>query len=795
MKKVSALILLLITFIVIVNAQSPVSLSKKVATLPAAFEKPNDSTNTYINGKSTSLPWIVFSDRDNNYTYTAPGGTLVMKKIKFMEPFYVSEEKNGYLKLIKYQQGMVQGHKLTNKKAAQSYGWISREKLLLWQSAFVNPQTGYPEKAITIITGKGPLTMPRVYYDKTDSLYIYNSPELEHKKAKVALHNILYVYKKSADGRTVLVGSEGQLITDSAARSVYGWLPADAVHGWGDRLYIGSAKNGSYDSDDSVAAVINQSLHIQGMTAGKAGFTYDPLIDWDQPLLRSIPVISASTNDYKSGNLQLGIANDVYDKSNNSIINIKGSHLNYKDYLAIRKNIHKINVVYVIDGGSSMHNYFAGLTSTIQSFENIFTGYTSSNHINYGAVVYRSGTDCNSEGVISQPFSSDYRGLIKFLDKQSSITSACSNAVNNQPAFAGVHAALKMFSNHPDETNLIVLIGSTGNTDNSNEALSTLSTEVAAANARILAIQVFSDYNSIYNDFVIQARKLVSQSAVLLADRKKQRMVVGEGLTNAQQFNISLSDSVSFYLDYPKNSLIQGAVIFPPKGVVKTNRAMELSLKRLMSETETDIKSQVRSLDSAFRLTGREYRYVYPVILAQLKAPITDSMGSDMPHNAFKYYITADAPATMVSEHPQQLQYLVILNEAEYKQMSDILSFMIGENLQQDASNYRRKLYKNYIALVSKRLKLKISKSDIKQLTLNQYIQRVIGLPLFENKDLDKFKVIDLKNTTDMPQQSFEAYINYLVRNRNKIKQAVLQQQHFTSNGNNYYYITQANWR
>jgi hypothetical protein len=32
---------------------------------------------------------------------------------------------------------MVQGRKLTNKKSSQSYGWISKIKVLLWQSAFI----------------------------------------------------------------------------------------------------------------------------------------------------------------------------------------------------------------------------------------------------------------------------------------------------------------------------------------------------------------------------------------------------------------------------------------------------------------------------------------------------------------------------------------------------------------------------------------------------------------------------------------------------------------------------------
>jgi hypothetical protein len=770
------------------NAQSPVSISKKVATLPAAFEKPNTRTNIHDDGKNTSLPWIVFSDRDENYTTTAPGGSLVMKKIKFMEPFYVSEAKNGYLKLIKYQAGIVQGRKLTNKKASQSYGWISKDKVLLWQSAYVNPQSGYAEKAITIVSGQSPLATPATFYDKTDSLYVFNSPELEHKKTKVALHQLLYIFKKSPDGKTVLVGSDDQLVPDSAAYSIYGWLPADAVHNWGDRLYIGSAKG--YDADDSVAAIINQSLRPNGSSI--ANFTFDPLIDDDQPLLRSLPVLSLAPNS--SGTVQLALATDVYDKSNNSIINIKGGHLSYKEYLAIRKNIRKINVVFVVDGGSSMRNYFSGLTSTIQSFENVFNNYNKGHQINYGAVVYRSQSNCSTGGVEQQPFNTDYRKIVSFLDKQAAVTANCTAAANSQPVFEGIRTSLTMFNKHKNETNLVVLIGSTGNSDYDSSSITDLSRDVAAVDARILAIQVYSDYNPIYNDFVIQSRKLVSESASLLADRKKNRMVIGEGLSNTQQFNVSLSDSISFYLDYPKNSLVQGAVIFPPKGVVKTNQAMETSLKRLMMETQYDIKTQTHSLDSVFRLTGREHRYVAPVVMSQFTAPVPDNLGDNLPHNAFKYYLTANAPATIVRDHPDQLQYLIILNEAEYKQMNDVLSMMIGENLQQDASNFRRKLYKSYISIIRNYMDLDMPKSAIKKMRLADFIQKTTGLVIPASKQLN-YKVIDLKREGEMPQQAFEAYINFLIKSRNTIKQQALLQQRFISNGKVYYYVTQANWK
>jgi len=58
MKNIFIIALLFISFAV--RAQSPVSISKKVKTLPAAFEKPNERTNIYDDEKKTALPWVVF---------------------------------------------------------------------------------------------------------------------------------------------------------------------------------------------------------------------------------------------------------------------------------------------------------------------------------------------------------------------------------------------------------------------------------------------------------------------------------------------------------------------------------------------------------------------------------------------------------------------------------------------------------------------------------------------------------------------------------------------------------------
>ncbi|SES08962.1 type VI secretion system protein TssR domain-containing protein [Pedobacter rhizosphaerae] len=782
MKKYYALSILLLTLFY-AQAQSPASFGKKVKYMPKAYEKPSEAINVNDNTSSSSLPWIVFSDRDDNYTTTAPGGSLIMKKLNFMEPFYVSKEENGYLKLIKYKAGMIRGRKINDKKSAISYGWIPKSKLLLWQRSFSNQKTGYAEKAIGIINGKNPLTESKFYYDTTDSILVYNTPELKDRRTKIRLHEIAYIFKKSEDGKKYLIGSDDQLVADTALKSIYGWVSADAIHNWGDRLYITATKPGNFDSDDSTALAIKNGL------SGGGNFVVDPLLPRENIILRSTPVIADNDGTYA-----IGIAEDVYNKKDNKLLTINGSALSYQEYLNLRKNRNKVNVVFVVDGGSAMTKYFAGMTNTISSFEGILNDFGKGTKVSYGGVVYRANGGCSVPGIFVKPIQSDYRELMTFLSNQAKNTDRCNGEITDQPIFASITAGLNLFKTKKNETNLIVLVGSTGNSGGTNNYLiNELSEQVALADARILALQVYSDFDQSFNNFVIQSRKLVSESAIRAAEYRKNTMVKGEGLKNFQPYNTSLQDSISYYLDYPTNSLIQGGVVFPTKGTVNSNQSMTIALRRFVKQTGIDIYTQISSLDSAFRLTGISRKNLASAVESRLPQPVGDDVADHMPHNAFKYYTTTNLSGDVVKNNRNALQYAIVLNNMEYKQIVDVFSIMLGQNLQQDQSSFRSKLVKNYTKMPKQLLGLNVSSGQVKSMTLANYIKLVTGLPI-NNDMLNQYTVSDLKNTSKMPLEQFEAYIKLLNQSVQQIKRATQIEQQFVSNGKTYYYITENNF-
>lgn len=756
-----------------VCAQLTLPFQQKVKSMPETFETPSARTNVNDRRPQTGSPWVVFSDRDDNYTTTTPGGSLVMKKLGFMEPFYVTKEKDGYVKLIRYNKGMLSGRKLNSRKSAESLGWISRWKLLMWNRSYTDQKSGFPEKAITIVNGKLPLTVPRFYYDNSDSAYVYSSPELKRAVGKVRLHQIAYIYKRSEDGRKYLVGNEDQLVADSAGKAICGWIAADAIHNWGSRLYISPAVPGDGTLADSVAMLLHQSQA-------------DPLLTENDMVLQSAPVLNSTSSGYMVGN-----AVDVFDKSKNTLITIDGSTLKYADYLDLRKHIHNVNIVFVIDAGSSMKKYFPGLTNTIQSLENVFSEYNNRHTLSYGAVVYRDYLNCVAKGIESTgDVYPDYRKLMHFLGEQAIKTEACNDNVSAAPLYDGVRAALEMFKSHYNETNLVVLIGSVGD---STEHFRGLSEQLGRQNARLLTIQMYADYNEWYNNFVLNAKKLVSESAVYSSQIKKGQLINGEGLDNRLAYNTSQLDSVSFFLDYPENSLIQGGVVFPTKGAVNSNRYITGAARRFLKETDTDIQSQITSLDSAFRLRGIANANLSATVRGLLPAPVGEEVADRMPHNGFKFFMTSNVPADIVAKHDSLLQYTLVLNSAEYKQMNDIIAFMAGQDLAPDQRSFRRKLVTNYLTIPRHLLDLDLSKGGIRSMTLSQYFRTVTGFPL-QQVQLDRYRVRDLKKDSRMPKTAFEDYIRFLINAGDNIKAATQVGQQFISNGKIYYYITKDNF-
>jgi hypothetical protein len=789
---------LLMLFGIVAVCQANAQLGKKhVLGSPANYINPTFSTSEP--GKYDKvMPWIVFSDREDNVTYTSPGGSLAFKKISFMQPFLVSEEEKGYLKLYKYDPSLLNGRKLRDRKRAVSYGWIGKDKVLMWQKSLQDEQSHFALKALAVASGKAPLLQSQYFYDY-DSVILYNSPELKQPlPEKLHLHDFVYVFKMSDDKKKALVGHVSQLTTDSARNAIAGWVSMEAIHTWGSRLYVGLPRDDDFGRDSLVAEFINRKLESPKGSVHPS-FRIDPLLPPDHPVFRSLPVLERKADD-KDGAFRSAVAEDVFNKSLNSVINIKGTRLDYPTYLRLRRFSNKVNVVFVVDGGSTMKNYLPGLTNTIQNFESVFlqkkfAGYK----YQYGAVVYKSSDGCGTvKPIAAFPLNNTYSRVVDFLNQQAAITQQCSGNLYNQPVLQGLQEAANMLKNHPMETNLIILTGSTGNNGLPYDVTeSTVIDAMVKSDARLLVLQVYNKFDPSFNNFVLETRQLLERTAQQQAALKKMRMVKGEGLSATQQFAINFADSVSYYLNYPDGSLIPGAIVFPGRGAIKSNREMIAALNRFLTEVDTDNKDIIRSLDSAFRETGRLRERVNPDVVAsitQSNPPVPDKLGEALPHNAFKYYFDVYFRSKLVGNKNNPLEYAIILSQDEMVQLTDVLSRLSGDNLQQDRSDFRKQLYRNYISTGLNWWNNRYSKRTIKFMKLSDYFEHMTGMPA-DNELMTRFNVKNIKQSGTLSREDFELLVIYLRQCNQVLKRQLQMNEYFISNGRPYYYITQQDWK
>lgn len=771
---------------------------KRVLGTPANYINPNFNTNE-PGRHDKAMPWIVFSDREDNVTYTSPGGSLAFKKINFMQPFLVSEEDKGFLKLYKYDPSLLSGLKIRDRKRAVSYGWIGKDKVLMWQKSLEDEQSHFPLKALALASGKAPLTQPKYFYSY-DSVVLYNSPELKQPlEEKLHLHDFVYVFKMSDDGRKALVGHISQLTTDSARSAIAGWVSMEVIHSWGSRLYVGLPRDNDFNRDSLAAGIMN--AHMES-TKGNvhASFSIDPLLPVDNPIFRSVPVLQRKDGGDEGSSFRSAVAEDVFDKSLNSVINIKGGRLDYKTYLQLRRFTNRVNVIFVVDGGSGMKNYMPGLTNTIQNFESIFlqkkfAGY----QYQYGAVVYRSSDGCGTvKPIASFPLNITYSKVVDFLNQQSAFTQQCSGNIYNQPVLQGLQEAADLLKAHPMETNLIVLTGSTGNNGLPYSVTeSSVIDAMVKADARLLTLQVYNKFDPSFNNFVIETRQLLERTAQQQAALKKMRMVKGEGLAATQQFNTSFTDSVTYYLNYPDGSLIPGGIVFPGRGAIKTNKEMMSALNRFLTEVDTDNKDIIQSLDSAFRETGRLRERVNNDVVAsimQSNPPVPDHMGEALPHNAFKYYFETYCKSNVTSLKKSPWQYAIILSQDEMVQLTDVLSRMSGDNLQQDQSGFRKQLYRSYLNTGLNWWNNRYSKRTIRRMKLSDYFERITGMPP-QDSLMSSYTVSNLKHEGDLSRENFELFILHLRKCNQVLKRQLQLGEYFISNGRPYYYILQQDWK
>lgn len=545
--------------VVFVSGCAPVNRLTRLHKLPREY-----SANYPIEGirapksEAHKKPWVVYSDRAGNAAYVNPGGRIKSVDAAFLDPFLVIGSKGDYLQLIRFKPENIKNNRLAERKKAEYAGWIHRSRLILSPTSVTDIRSGQKEKLLAVITDTAAVMSPERYFVTADSLNIYEGPELDKVSGAVALYDILYAVKTSADGRGVLVCRTAEFDPEKIGEQIVGWLPREMLRDIG--------------------------RHVFAVTSLAGGEKQPPALKYS-PVIR--PYSADSVCMFVSGVLL-----PVIDKSGNRVYNVDGEAVSYYRGKEIKRNLRQINVLFAMEHAASLARQYPMLMNVIQNLRPLFSSPDDFFRYHFGAVVAAGGK------MVTVPLTSDYG---QFTDALTEIPPIGSEKyTSNFPAWSAMKMALRLVDEQQSATTLIVTIGETG--DPAERASAAILSQLKKKNCRLLGWQLYASDDDRYNDFVLQLGDMIDGYAEFQTVDKRRMILYADQLR--QENRLCEAGSNFFMLDYPHGSMTQGGFLFPEKGMSLPPELLAGAVDTLLRQIRADNRLLSESIDRAFATVG-----------------------------------------------------------------------------------------------------------------------------------------------------------------------------------------------
>jgi hypothetical protein len=561
-------------------------------------------------------------------SYTRPGGEAKVSSLPFGEACYVTKRSGDYLQLVKYNPAVKfkkWNRRVANWESLEYRGWVHKGKVLPAQVALRDKDNQFYVKYITALSGTEPLQAPDNYF-AGDSLKVFAEPALMGAvRRKVAMNQPLYAYTLSDDKKFYLVGNAPQCVPDSATQTLLGWMPVQTVQPWGQKSYLAAPPPAG------------------GMVKLQTQNAVTPLLEWQTPdaSLNRFPYFPQTlypVYGYEKGAavpgtqaIQTTVLSNLMDYSKNRIYNVLGEPVYYDRFMQVRSAFPKLNIVLLLDGSSGNTRFTAPIMTVLQQLQSRIDSSKKFTQVRYGAAIYQgAGQRCLAEDKLQ--LTQDYGKLSGFFEQGMARLQTCPGGGGNA-VFEGIADATKLLAGHEDESNIVIVVGADEGGTRSYEWASIIN-GLSRANARLLVYQTHSNASGAFNNFVIDAKSLMTQSADNIIALRKELVVENTPVSDAYDFKLTTGDHSVFRLDYPQKSRWQGAVVFPNKFESMPLVTLNQTLDTLLDEMYTDDSFRVASLERMFD----SYAGNQGTVVDARFAPMLTGSGEALPDRFYKFF-------------------------------------------------------------------------------------------------------------------------------------------------------------
>ncbi|MDR2914083.1 MAG: hypothetical protein LBV74_04520 [Tannerella sp.] len=765
--------------------------------------------------------WVVFSDREGNYTLQNPGGKVKMKDIDYLEAFFVARRKGDYYKLIKYDPAIVNDNmfasRIKDRKQAKYYGWIHKSRLLLTKQSETDIATGFKNKQITIVSDTTCVTDPEFYFAE-DSIKIFKDPDLRIENGTLPLYEIVYTLKTSRDKQKKLIARKPVVEPDNAQSDILGWIHESVIQNIGQRLHTKITTI----PEDSLLFFSKNSQN----TLPISDWTFDESINFSQrnnKALKYSPVLSYCQTD-SIVSLKAGMPGMVVDQGDNYVLNVNGNRISYGRFKQLEKDLKKLNIMFIFEGKDQVVENYPSIINVIQNLQPAFENNDDRFSYKFGAVIASQG-----ETPTAYPLIKSIGMTEKYTDVIDYLIAETDSSKNMKPlpvlhTWKGVRKAVDMIEPYKDETNIFVIIGEQGYSE---WVDSVLVRRVADANCRILGFQMFSVDENTGNNFVLQIENMIAHCAERESIKKREKIVYVDQVTKMNRYRES-SRNV-YALDFPKKSMTQGWVLFPEKTVTMPLDILMNGIDSLIAEVKWDNDNLTNSLYKAFSEVGN-HRYQYDSVwVAYHHLQPGQLLDKKLPK-----IFTAQLPAWFMPTQrmfvtdsvDHEIEYHLLLSKEETDDLLLFMASLCENEVDYKYKGHRKKIKKKcncpddeitveyneftfdpenpeYLSTRTIRKKLqdlyfdevrhcrlcRIKRKDIRHYTLAKAQLRITGSPTYT--PMTQKYVGNIRKKQCISDTELDELITYFKQKKEELDKYMNHADKFESNGQTYFWIHQ----
>lgn len=546
-------------------------LSKTILYETEATQLANSSDYGQSKEPKTRKHWMVFSDRSRNTTYTAPDGKKPYGELEFNEKLRIAQIKNGYALVYSEPQEGIEYPKISH--LADCRGWVRMSKLLLWHSSPTN-ELGIYNKALLCVNmdEKVDANTGTLFKNPTDSR---DSEQLKTDK------NFYFIMKREGD-KALLAYT--YTLDGTSSKMLLGWVSEQSYVAWNQRSCIEPTweiEDVEYFADKGIRYRITRDIkgehgvHSSQFVA-KESAGYDEFLYRMNPDELRFPLLDGGTEAlYHCSTFGTAEGSDAVasttDNNGESLLQLSNRNL---------EELSHINIGIVIDGTSSMENYYPKIKEAIKKSSEFFS---EKDKVKVGVVIYRDYMDGEYATEYLPLSSPDNKDLGSWLDAggRYGVKSHPGDRSLEEAMYMGIDVALTKLRFKKGQSNILLVIGDCGN-DPADTRINpdALVDKLVAKDVHLMGFQVRKSSEAAFGLFNTQLLKLMRSSVnKKFAVLKKEAENAGESIENVGFSFAETKDGYELVND-ERNNLFIATHCTPKMG-------QQMSADRLLTQIQT----------------------------------------------------------------------------------------------------------------------------------------------------------------------------------------------------------------